>query len=514
MDELATTAEHETQAERSRRSWWWTAGVLVVLGVASVVALVISRNADTVATEPQGPTNTAEVVRTDLVDETVYDGTLGTTEDDTLVAPSAGVVSFSRAAGDTVSPGEVAFAIDGEPILLLSGANAAHRDFRLGADTTTIAARTMGTLTEIVEPGAILEQGAVIARIDDEPIVLLYGEVPMYRTLEDLSENLTGVDVRQLEQALTDLGHNNGDVTVDEEFTQATEEMVERWQAELGVEEDGIVTVADVVFSPGPAQAVNLAASVGDRMADGTVLATLSTGEPLAGADVRQLEQALVDLGYDAGDQLTVDDVFDASTAKAIGELEAAVGAKADGMLAAGDVRFAEGPVKVTEVAADVGTTVAAGAPVLMLASPDKIVTFDLPAADQGLVSVGDGVTVELPDGVDVPGTVSLVAETATTAADQQAAVFEVEVTLDDPTVAGDLEQAPVDVAVVSESVRDVIAVPVAALLALAEGGYAVEVVDDDGTTRLVGVEPGFFAAGLVEIESGSLDPGTRVVVP
>lgn len=212
MDELATTAEHETQAERSRRSWWWTAGVLVVLGVASVVALVISRNADTVATEPQGPTNTAEVVRTDLVDETVYDGTLGTTEDDTLVAPSAGVVSFSRAAGDTVSPGEVAFAIDGEPILLLSGANAAHRDFRLGADTTTIAARTMGTLTEIVEPGAILEQGAVIARIDDEPIVLLYGEVPMYRTLEDLSENLTGVDVRQLEQALTDLGQDRKSV--------------------------------------------------------------------------------------------------------------------------------------------------------------------------------------------------------------------------------------------------------------------------------------------------------------
>ena len=60
---------------------------------------------------------------------------------------------------------------------------------------------------------------------------------------------------------------------------------------------------------------------------------------------------------------------------------------------------------------------------------------------------------------------------------------------------------------------EDVIAVPVAALLALAEGGYAVEVDAGGGATRLVAVEPGFFADGLVEV-SGGLEPGDRVVVP
>jgi multidrug efflux pump subunit AcrA (membrane-fusion protein) len=90
---------------------------------------------------------------------------------------------------------------------------------------------------------------------------------------------------------------------------------------------------------------------------------------------------------------------------------------------------------------------------------------------------------------------------------------FEVEIALDDPSVAGGLDEAPVDVRVVSDTAEDVLAVPVTALLALAEGGYAVEVVDADGSTRLVGVEPGFFAEGLVEV-TGDVAEGDLVVVP
>ena len=49
----------------------------------------------------------------------------------------------------------------------------------------------------------------------------------------------------------------------------------------------------------------------------------------------------------------------------------------------------------------------------------------------------------------------------------------EVVVVLDDPAAAGDLDQAPVDVQVVTVHAEDALAVPVEALLALAEGGYA-----------------------------------------
>ena len=74
--------------------------------------------------------------------------------------------------------------------------------------------------------------------------------------------------------------------------------------------------------------------------------------------------------------------------------------------------------------------------------------------------------------------------------------------------------EAPVDVEIVTDRAEDVLAVPVAALVALAEGGYAVEVDTGGGTVRLVSIETGFYADGLVEVTSSGLEPGDRVVVP
>jgi hypothetical protein len=67
-----------------------------------------------------------------------------------------------------------------------------------------------------------------------------------------------------------------------------------------------------------------------------------------------------------------------------------------------------------------------------------------------------------------------------------------------------------VDASITTEVRRGVLAVPVNALLALAEGGYAVE-VDRDGHRQLLGVRTGLFAEGQVEVTGGGLragDPG------
>jgi hypothetical protein len=58
-----------------------------------------------------------------------------------------------------------------------------------------------------------------------------------------------------------------------------------------------------------------------------------------------------------------------------------------------------------------------------------------------------------------------------------------------------------------------VLAVPVTALLALAGGGYGVEIVTGPGTDRLVGVQTGIFAGGRVAITGPGIAAGTRVVV-
>jgi multidrug efflux pump subunit AcrA (membrane-fusion protein) len=173
---------------------------------------------------------------------------------------------------------------------------------------------------------------------------------------------------------------------------------------------------------------------------------------------------------------------------------------------------FRDGAIRTAEVLAPAGTTVTPTTPIVEATSSTTIVRVDLPATDQGAFAVGGDVVIELPDRTETPGTVTSVASVATTGP-QGNAFFEVEIALDDPAAAGSLDEAPVDVRVVTDTAEDVLAVPVTALLALAEGGYAVEVVEADGTTRLVAADPGFFADGLVEIDA-DLDPGDLVVVP
>jgi hypothetical protein len=55
--------------------------------------------------------------------------------------------------------------------------------------------------------------------------------------------------------------------------------------------------------------------------------------------------------------------------------------------------------------------------------------------------------------------------------------------------------------------------VPVNALLAPAEGGYGLEVVRGDGTTTIVRVDTGLFAAGKVEVRGAGIAKGTVVGV-
>ena len=70
------------------------------------------------------------------------------------------------------------------------------------------------------------------------------------------------------------------------------------------------------------------------------------------------------------------------------------------------------------------------------------------------------------------------------------------------------------DVEVIGDRADAVLAVPVTALIALSEGGYAVEVVAGDGSTYLVAVDPGLFADGRVEVSTDGLEDGTIVVIP
>jgi hypothetical protein len=92
----------------------------------------------------------------------------------------------------------------------------------------------------------------------------------------------------------------------------------------------------------------------------------------------------------------------------------------------------------------------------------------------------------------------------------------DVEIRPSDPSATGGLDQAPVEVAITTASVPRALTVPVDALLALAGGGYAIEVVGASGGHSLVAVTLGLFddASGLVQVSGPGVAPGQRVVVP
>lgn len=92
-------------------------------------------------------------------------------------------------------------------------------------------------------------------------------------------------------------------------------------------------------------------------------------------------------------------------------------------------------------------------------------------------------------------------------------ATVQVTVRLTDPGVAGVADQAPVTVSIVSAQAHGVLAVPVSALVALAGGGYAVEVVAGAGRV-LVPVRTGLFASTLVQVSGPGLRTGQEVEVP
>jgi Putative peptidoglycan binding domain len=299
-------------------------------------------------------------------------------------------------------------------------------------DPVPINAVGEGTLTWIAPIGSTVKRGEPLFKIDQLPVVALYGAVPLYRTLR---EGVAGVDVKQLEKNLSHLGYRG--FTVNDTFTAGTTAAVGSWQVKLGLLMTGAVEPGEVVFTPGAVRVAAHAARVG-----------------------------------------------------------AAVG-RAEG----------------------------GGATVLSYTGTTRLITVELKVADQALAAAGGKVTVTIPDGKRVKGTITKVGTVATApegategppgdgapvAADARIAVT---VAIADQAVLGTLEAAPVDVDFVSQKREGVLTVPVAALLALPEGGYGVEVVEGS-TARIVAVKPGLFAAGRVEINGAGIKEGMKVGMP
>jgi len=246
----------------------------------------------------------------------------------------------------------------------------------------------------------------------------------------------------------------------------------------------------------------------------GRVPAWRTLREGMSGGDVRELNHDLVVMRYAsrAGISALGWDYFSWATAYGLERLQRAAGWTQTGTLPLGQAVFEPGPLRVSALSASLGGP--AAGPVFTATSARPVVTIALNAAQEPAVRTGDRVSVILPDGASTPGVIASVGKVASGTG--SSATITVAVRLRHPRAAGDLDQAPVTVEITTGSAKNVLVVPVDALLAQGGGRYSVEVVTASGRHRLVPVSAGMFddAAGLVQVSGPGLAVGQRVVVP
>jgi peptidoglycan hydrolase-like protein with peptidoglycan-binding domain len=238
----------------------------------------------------------------------------------------------------------------------------------------------------------------------------------------------------------------------------------------------------------------------------------LRTG--VSGSDVKELEENLAALGYKG---FTVDNDFSASTADAVRSWQSDLGLSRTGTVDAGQVVLASGPIRVADLRANVGDP--ATGVLLTYTGTTRAVDVALDVSKQDLVKVGIAATVTLPDNSTVDGKVTAVGTVATTSGGTGSGgpatttTIDVTVSLSDQQKLGTLDGAPVSVTLVSQTRENVLTVPIGALLALAGGGYGVQVVDGE-KTYYVAVTAGLFADGRVEVSGAGIADGMVVGLP
>jgi hypothetical protein len=366
--------------------------------------------------------------------------------------------------------------------------------------TTPLTVKATGTITWLPATGTVLERGDTVLRVDDRPVVLLRGDLPMYRELAPprpagSGSGSSGSGSSGSSGTRTPAGTSSGTAVASGPTGQSAGQ-----GAGTGTTGDGTTKQPD---------------ETGSAAETGTAPA-----EPLQGRDVRQFEQNLRALGYTG---FTVDSTYSERTAQAVRRWQRDTGMQVTGAVGPEQVIYTKGPVRIDRASARVGAE--AGGESLAYSGTDKVATLDVPVADSEWAVRGAKVSVLLPGGKSVPGTVRRLGGVASRAQQEgetgesdkttavQEATVPVTVRIRDQKALTALDRAPVQVEYTSKERRDVLTVPVPALLALAEGGYGLEVVDGTGT-RILPVRSGLFASGRVEVSGTGLRTGQLVRLP
>ncbi|MEV8510737.1 peptidoglycan-binding domain-containing protein [Dactylosporangium sp. NPDC051484] len=111
---------------------------------------------------------------------------------------------------------------------------------------TPVESAASGVITAITPVGSTVSRGQPLYSVNNQPVVLLYGDLPMWRRL---APGVTGSDVRELKENLVALGYTG--FAIDTAYTEQTATAVRRWQKALGLPQTGAVEPGQVLVQPG-----------------------------------------------------------------------------------------------------------------------------------------------------------------------------------------------------------------------------------------------------------------------
>jgi peptidoglycan hydrolase-like protein with peptidoglycan-binding domain len=147
---------------------------------------------------------------------------------------------------------------------VVSGAGTLTYRARSDGSPYAVVNQAAGVYTELPAAGDKVRCGGVLYRVDNRPVLLLCGTVPVYRALHT---GVTGPDVRQLNRNLHQLGYDaDAHVRIDpgdSAFTSETEQALRVLQRRKGLGVSGGLATDQTVFLPEAVQIAKVTAQVG-----------------------------------------------------------------------------------------------------------------------------------------------------------------------------------------------------------------------------------------------------------
>ena len=476
---------------------------------------------------------TVSIQKGDLAKKEEYNGTLRQTDKKILNSPTNGVVTFLPKEGSIVNFGEVLFIIDNKPVILLQGNTPFYRTLDLNSDPGVDIKQVEEALVYLGYADSTFVPDEVFDEQTSKMLNTLYIDYGIdtkseITPTEQVLINQKQDEIELLENIVSDGGTtlsevNNKKKLLDDAKENATKENA-AWQAA----ENEIERIQNLIDE-----------LIYESMSEDTRAGKKAQYEEDIKTQERiQSREAGKESGIDATEQLAIDNAQkayddtlesynegvdrDAELAKAREELNELQLSSISETFSPTNAFASKTPIITGSIINDLGSAVALNSPLYNISSVGIEVVFQVDATDQETVTLGKNVEIELPTDERVPTVITFIDQVVT---QTQAGDF-IEVVLEvlNPEEVEAYDQAPVKVFLTTEVSENVLYVPVNALLALAEGGYALEVYEGvaEGSTfegesgvdtTYVAVEIGVFTDGFVEV-IGNIQEGQLVVVP